>query len=70
MKSVNGIDLDVGQEVFIMQTPIIGEHEFVSGTVVKLNKKTVTINANFHERFVRGLVNKDVNRYGHQIFVK
>jgi hypothetical protein len=70
MKSLNGIELEVGQEVWLLQTPVIRDHEYILGKVTKVNAKTVTVNGYFHERFVRGFVNKDVQRYGHQVFVK
>lgn len=69
MKSINGVEIEVGQEVFVLQTPIIGEHQFVKGVVVKISPKTVSVEGLFKEKYIRGFVRKRVNRYPEQIFV-
>lgn len=70
MKSINGIEIEVGQEVFVLQTPIIGgAHQYVKCVVVKISPKTVSVEGLFKEKYIRGFVRKCVNRYPDQIFV-
>ena len=69
MKSINGIEIEVGQEVFVLQTPIIGDHQYVKCVVVKISPKTVSVEGLFKEKYIRGFVRKRVNRYPEQIFV-
>lgn len=69
MKSFNGVDLEVGMKVVVLQTPIIHDHKFVMAEVVKINAKTVSVEGWFDEKYVRGLTKMTVNRYGHQVIV-
>lgn len=69
MKSFNGIDLEVGMKVAVLQIPIINDHKFVTAQVVKINAKKVSVEGWFGERYTRGLTKMTVNRYGHQVIV-
>lgn len=70
MESINGIALEVGQEVYILQTPIIGEHRFVLGVITGIHKTKVSVEGLFTERYLRGFIRKVVTRYPNQIIVK
>ena len=70
MESVNGVVLEIGQEVYVLQTPIIGEHRFVLGVITGIHKTKVSVEGLFTEKYVRGFVKKVVNRYPNQIIVK
>ena len=69
MKSFNGVELEVGQKVIVLQVPVIGEHQFVHAEVKSISHKTVLVEGFFHERWIRGLTRKEVRRYAHQIIV-
>lgn len=46
MLSFNGVEIEVGQKVCVLQTPIVREHTFLTGEVVALTKKTVQVECN------------------------
>lgn len=69
MKSFNGVELEVGQKVIVLQVPVIGEHRFIHAEVKSISSKTVLVEGFFHDRLIRGLTKKEVRRYGHQIIV-
>ena len=43
MKSFNNIEIEVGIDVIVLQTPIVRGHEFLKGKVVALTKKMVQV---------------------------
>ena len=43
MISRNGIELEVGQEVLVLRTPIHGQHQFYNGGVTKITSKQVVV---------------------------
>lgn len=43
MISRNGIEIEVGQEVLVLRTPIVGQHEFYNGVVTKITSKQVVV---------------------------
>ena len=43
MLSRNGVELEVGQNVLILRTPIVGQHEFYNGVITKLTTKQVWV---------------------------
>lgn len=43
MISRNGVDLEIGQNVLVLRTPIVGQHEFYEGVIIKLTSKQAVI---------------------------
>lgn len=43
MKSFNNIEIEVGMDVIVLQTPIVRGHEFLKGKVVALTKKMAQV---------------------------
>lgn len=43
MISRNGIELEVGQNVLVLRTPVAGQHEFYNGVITKLTAKQVVV---------------------------
>ena len=68
MFSKNEVELLVGQRVWILEVPIVGQHKFVEGIITKLTEKQVVIEAVMKDRW--GDVRKrEVKRYPDQMFV-
>lgn len=68
MFSKNEVELLVGQRVWILEIPIVGQHKFVEGVITKLTEKQVVIEAVMKDRW--GDVSKrEVKRYPDQVFV-
>lgn len=68
MFSKNEVELLVGQRVWILEIPIVGQHKFVEGVITKLTEKQVVIEAVMKDRW--GDVRKrEVKRYPDQVFV-
>lgn len=68
MFSKNEVELLVGQRVWILEVPIVGQHKFVEGVITKLTEKQVVIEAVMKDRW--GDVRKrEVKRYPDQVFV-
>lgn len=69
MKSFNGVELEVGQKVIVLQVPVVGEHQFIHAEVKSISPKTVLVDGLFRDKWIGGLTRKEVRRYGHQIIV-
>ena len=68
MFSKNEVELLVGQRVWILEVPVVGQHKFVEGVITKLTDKQVVIEAVMKDRW--GDVRKrEVKRYPDQVFV-
>lgn len=68
MFSKNEVELSVGQRVWILEVPIVGQHKFVEGVITKLTGKQVVIEAVMKDRW-SGLTKREVKRYPDQVFV-
>lgn len=69
MISLNGVKLEVGMKVYLLQVPVQGDHKFKIGTVEKITDKTVHVNYEREERYRRGAeaVSATVKRYPQQL---
>ena len=68
MFSKNEVELLVGQRVWILEVPVVGQHKFVEGVITKLTDKQVVIEAVMKDRW--GDVRKrEVKRYPDQVIV-
>ena len=70
MKDRLGTTISVGSKVVFLRTPVKTDHEFIEGTVVKLNSKKVAVH--FPEEdytWSGGITQKIYNRYPEQVFV-
>ena len=68
MFSKNEVELLVGQRVWILEVPIVGQHKFVEGVVTKLTEKQVVIEAIMKDRW-SDVRKREVKRYPDQVFV-
>ena len=68
MFSKNEVELLVGQRVWILEVPIVGQHKFVEGIVTKLTEKQVVIEAIMKDRW-SDVRKREVKRYPDQVFV-
>lgn len=70
MKSFNSIEIEVGMDVIVLQTPIVRGHEFLKGKVVALTKKMVQVEAfSTGDRFGYDKGLKMFNRQPEQVIV-
>lgn len=67
MISLNGVKLEVGMKVYLLQVPVQGDHKFKIGTVEKITDKTVLVNYEREERYCRVAVSTTVKRYPQQL---
>lgn len=67
MRSFNGLKIEVGQRVGILQTPTNKGHRFLQGVVVELTPKQVVVKA--PREHWSGSIKEDYlySRYPHQI---
>lgn len=56
-------------EVVILATPVIGNHQYVKGTIKSIGKKMVVVQAFMPQRWTRGMDLVEVKRYADQVFV-
>ena len=68
MFSKNEVELLVGQRVWILEVPIVGQHKFIEGIVTKLTEKQVVIEAIMKDRW-SDVRKREVKRYPDQVFV-
>ena len=68
MFSKNEVELLVGQRVWILEVPIVGQHKFVEGVISKLTEKQVIIEAVMKDRW-SDFRKREVKRYPDQVFV-
>ena len=68
MFSKNEVELSVGQRVWILEVPVVGQHKFVEGIVTKLTDKHVVIEAVMKDRWC-DVRKREVKRYPDQVFV-
>lgn len=64
-----GIPLAVGDEVLLLQVPVIGDHEFIFGKVLTFGKKKVKIEVTIKDRWGSSR-NTQVLRYPDQLIKK
>ena len=50
MISRNGVELEVGQNVLVLRTPNVEQHEFYNGVITKLTAKQVIVEGNGKQR--------------------
>lgn len=50
MLSRNGVELEVGQEVLVLRTPISGQHPFYNGVITKITAKQVVVEGKGKQR--------------------
>ena len=62
-----GNNLSVGDLVLFLQTPIIGEHEFISGKILQFGKKKVKIEATVRRSRFSEPRKTEVLRYPEQL---
>jgi len=43
MQTLDGVSIEEGLKVYLLQTPVLQQHEFLIGTVVKISSKTVHV---------------------------
>lgn len=69
MKTLDGVEIQVGMQVYLLQVPILGQHEFKIGTVTKLSERQVTVLYAKRDRWSRGDENRleEVRRYPEQL---
>ena len=51
--TLDGTEIKEGMEVYLLQVPVVREHEFKIGKVVKVSAKTVHVSYNRKERWMR-----------------
>lgn len=61
-----GFELAVGDEVLLLQVPVIGEHEFIFGKILQFTPKKVKIETTKKDRWSKPTVTT-VLRYGNQL---
>ena len=74
MLSRNGVELEVGQNVLILRTPIVGQHEFYNGVITKLTTKQVLVEGEGKQRKwnwkdENGTFKFEYKRYPEQVIV-
>lgn len=70
MISVNGYEINVGDNVFILLTPIMNGHEFICGKVVGMTDKLVVVEAlAYRHKWDKVMEIKEFRRYPNQVFV-
>lgn len=69
MKTLDGTPIELGTEVYLLQVPIIGQHEFKVGTVHKITDKTVHVSYPKKDRWGTR-ENVIVKRYPDQLIAK
>lgn len=69
MKTLDGIEIQVGMQVYLLQVPILGQHEFKIGTVTKLSDRQVVVEYAKEDRWSRGADSRlsEVRRYPDQL---
>lgn len=65
MKDFLGVDLNVGDDVVFLKTPIVGEHTFCIGKIAKISKKKVFVE--FNKEWGGETVTWDCWRYPEQL---
>lgn len=68
MLSRNGLELEVGAKVLVLQVPIVGSHEFVDATVVRLTSKQVVVEYLHKDRWGSNGM-REFKRYPEQVIV-
>ena len=74
MISRNGIELEVGQNVLVLRTPIVGQHEFYNGVITNLTTKQVVVEGEGEQRKwnwkdENGIFKFKYKRYHEQVIV-
>lgn len=69
MKTLDGTTIELGMEVYLLQVPVIGQHEFKIGTVHKITDKTVHVSYPKKDRWGTR-ENVIVKRYPDQLIAK
>lgn len=65
--TLDGTEITVGMEVYLLQVPVMREHEFKIGKVVKISDKTVHVSYNRSDRWSREDEIAIVKRQPHQL---
>lgn len=68
MKTLDGTPIELGMEVYLLQVPVHGQHEFKIGKVEKLTDKVVHVSYD-RARWV-SVENTTVKRYPEQLIAK
>lgn len=68
MFSKNNIEITVGQKVLILEVPIVGQHKFVEGEVIKITDKQVVIESKMKDRWGDTRL-REVKRYADQVII-
>ena len=68
MFSLNNQPIHVGDEVYILEVPIVGQHKFVRGKVLKITEKQVVVESSMKDRW-SGNTKREVKRYPEQVIV-
>ena len=69
MKTLDGVEIQIGMQVYLLQVPILGQHEFKIGTVTKLSDRQVVVEYAKEDRWSRGDDSRlsEVRRYPAQL---
>jgi hypothetical protein len=69
MKTLDGTPITVGMKVYLLQVPVLGQHEFKVGIVERVSDKTVHVNYPKKDRW-GSRENGTVKRYPEQLIAK